>query len=89
MEIRAVWEAGDVGPGGKEPAAAGTQAACLIGVSAVVLGSQPVEPVGYLSTGLILTASRSLCTAALGYTRAGRGVPHEPALGGRGLSAPE
>lgn len=68
--MRAVWEAGDGGLGGKELQPC--RQPVRLGVSAVVLGSQPAEPVGYLSTGLILTESRSLITAALGYSWAGR-----------------
>lgn len=88
VEMRAVWEAGEGAPAGKSPQQPTRRQPVWLGVFAMVPGSQPAEPVDHSSTGLVLTASRSLCTAALGYMGQG-GVPHVPAPGGRGLSAPE
>lgn len=88
VEMRAVWEAGEGAPAGKSPQQTARRQPVCFGVFAVVPGSQPAEPVDHSSMELVLTASRSLCTVALGYMEQG-GVPHVPAPGGRGLSALE
>lgn len=88
IEMRAVWEAGEGALAGKSPQQPARRQPVWFGVFAVVPGSQPAEPVDHSSMGLVLTASRSLCTVVLGYMGQG-GVPHVPAPGGKGLSAPE